>query len=102
MEASDLDQDSLQAPFEGRFPVNAGISGYVAATGETVNIVDAYDDERFDQAVDAGSDFVHRDGRKEGGWLSAFHLGRDICLFPAPYRLLSTLKLLKDTILFVS
>ena len=36
---------------EGRFPVNAGITGFVAATGETVNIADAYSDNRFDQEV---------------------------------------------------
>ena len=36
---------------EGRFPVNAGITGFVAATGETVNIADAYSDDRFDQEV---------------------------------------------------
>ena len=33
---------------DSRFPVNAGITGYVAATGETLNIVDAYKDPRFD------------------------------------------------------
>jgi hypothetical protein len=27
---------------DSRFPVNAGITGYVAATGETLNIKDAY------------------------------------------------------------
>ena len=30
-----------------------GISGFVAATGETVNLVDAYADPRFDPSVDA-------------------------------------------------
>ena len=39
---------------ESRFPVNAGITGFVAATGETLNIVDAYKDPRFDPSVDAG------------------------------------------------
>ena len=29
-----------------RFPVNVGITGYVATTGETVNILDAYSDSR--------------------------------------------------------
>ena len=52
LETADLENDSLKTPFEGRFPVNAGISGYVAATGETVNIVDAYADDRFDPSVD--------------------------------------------------
>ena len=36
---------------EGRFPVNPGITGYVAATGETINILDAYEDNRFDPKV---------------------------------------------------
>jgi hypothetical protein len=36
---------------ESRFPVNAGITGFVAATGETLNIVDAYKDPRFDQVA---------------------------------------------------
>ncbi len=66
MEAADLDNEHLRAPFEGRFPINAGITGYVAATGETVNIADAYEDHRFDPAVDrsagtaGGGDFRHK------------------------------------------
>ena len=36
---------------EGRFPVNPGITGYVAATGETINISNAYEDNRFDPTV---------------------------------------------------
>ena len=43
--------DSSSRGREGRFPVNAGITGFVAATGETVNIADAYSDDRFDQEV---------------------------------------------------
>ena len=31
---------------QGRFPVNVGITGYVATTGETVNIRDAGKDSR--------------------------------------------------------
>ena len=31
---------------QGRFPVNVGITGYVATTGQTVNIPDAYSDPR--------------------------------------------------------
>ncbi|KAH9492518.1 Dual 3',5'-cyclic-AMP and -GMP phosphodiesterase 11 [Bulinus truncatus] len=42
---------------EPRFPVNIGITGYVAATGETLNIPDAYNDKRFNSEVDAGTDF---------------------------------------------
>jgi dual 3',5'-cyclic-AMP and -GMP phosphodiesterase 11 len=59
LEAADLDDEAVRAPFEGRFPVNAGITGYVAATGETVNIADAWTDSRFDQTVDTGA-FRHR------------------------------------------
>ena len=36
---------------ESRFPVNAGITGFVAATGETLNIIDAYKDARFDPVI---------------------------------------------------
>ena len=32
-----------------RFPMDKGIAGYVAATGQTLNIVDAYGDERFNR-----------------------------------------------------
>lgn len=37
---------------EIRFPANLGIAGSVFTTGETVNIPDAYADERFNQEVD--------------------------------------------------
>jgi len=37
---------------DGRFPVNAGITGFVAATKQTVNIPDAYSDKKFDPSVD--------------------------------------------------
>ena len=33
---------------QSRFPVNVGITGYVATTGETVNIADAYSDSRYE------------------------------------------------------
>ncbi|XP_057313858.1 dual 3',5'-cyclic-AMP and -GMP phosphodiesterase 11-like isoform X2 [Hydractinia symbiolongicarpus] len=42
---------------EVRFPINIGITGYVATTGETLNIPDAYNDPRFDPSVDGGSGF---------------------------------------------
>ena len=35
-----------------RFPINKGVAGYVATTGETVNIKDAYKDQRFNREVD--------------------------------------------------
>jgi len=42
---------------EVRFPINIGITGFVATTGETLNIPDAYADPRFDPSVDEGSGF---------------------------------------------
>jgi GAF domain-containing protein len=37
---------------EIRVPLGAGIAGHVAATGETVNLQEAYDDPRFNREVD--------------------------------------------------
>ena len=37
---------------EIRFPIGKGIAGYVARTGETLNIKDAYSDSRFNPEVD--------------------------------------------------
>ena len=37
---------------EIRLPIGKGISGYVAQTGETINIPDAYADTRFDPSTD--------------------------------------------------
>ncbi len=37
---------------EIRFPVDKGLAGYVVRTGETVNITDAYNDDRFNPDVD--------------------------------------------------
>ena len=42
-----------------RFPLNAGITGYVAATGDTVNLADPYQDTRFDKAGDENTNFKH-------------------------------------------
>lgn len=60
LEAGDLDgdetdNDGRESPFEGRFPINVGITGFVATTGNTVNIPDAYSDHKFDQHVDDNS-----------------------------------------------
>src|SRR5581483_8050134 len=44
--------DGIDGIKEIRIPLGAGIAGYVATTGETVNIADAYADERFNSAVD--------------------------------------------------
>jgi GAF domain-containing protein len=35
-----------------RIPINAGLAGYVATTGQTLNINDVYEDPRFNQAID--------------------------------------------------
>lgn len=62
-EANDLasdDGESRTSPFESRFPINIGITGYVATTGETVNIPCAYDDAMFDTSVDDNSNFKHK------------------------------------------
>jgi adenylate cyclase len=34
-------------------PITAGIAGSVATTGKTVNLIDAYDDDRFNQNMDS-------------------------------------------------
>lgn len=43
-----------------RLPVGQGIAGHVAATGEPLNIADAYQDPRFNRAVDSATGFVTR------------------------------------------
>ncbi len=35
-----------------RFPVGIGIAGFVAESGETLNVCDAYNDPRFNKAID--------------------------------------------------
>lgn len=37
---------------EIRFPANKGLAGHVIKTGETINIKDAYSDERFNKEID--------------------------------------------------
>ncbi|XP_034100557.1 dual 3',5'-cyclic-AMP and -GMP phosphodiesterase 11 isoform X2 [Drosophila albomicans] len=62
-EANDLSEDeanSRTSPYESRFPINIGITGHVATTGETVNVPNAYEDDRFDASVDDNSSFKHR------------------------------------------
>ena len=39
-------------------PIGQGIAGTVAATGETINIVDAYSDPRFSSAADKATGYV--------------------------------------------
>ena len=42
---------------EIRLPVGAGIAGSVAATGETINIPDAYKDQRFNRKIDQATGY---------------------------------------------
>jgi signal transduction histidine kinase len=42
---------------EIRLPVGTGIAGTVAATGDTINIIDAYTDSRFNPKVDQASGY---------------------------------------------
>ena len=39
-------------PITIRLPIGKGIAGYVAATGDTLNIPDAYLDTRFNPEID--------------------------------------------------
>ncbi|XP_054713241.1 dual 3',5'-cyclic-AMP and -GMP phosphodiesterase 11-like isoform X2 [Uloborus diversus] len=54
-----VEDENRKSPFEGRFPINIGITGYVATTGETLNISDVHADSRFDPLVDRDSSFSH-------------------------------------------
>ena len=60
LEASEIDLEASEreqafASRDGRFPINAGITGFVAATKQTVNIQDAYCDHRYiDYTVHSG------------------------------------------------
>jgi adenylate cyclase len=45
---------------EIRIPANRGIAGYVASTGQTLNIADAYKDPRFDPSTDKRTGYVTR------------------------------------------
>ena len=45
---------------EIRIPRDSGIAGAVATSGRTLNIPDAYADERFDRSVDRDSGFTTR------------------------------------------
>ncbi|GIY89690.1 dual 3',5'-cyclic-AMP and -GMP phosphodiesterase 11 [Caerostris darwini] len=56
MKAANIDSSD---PFEGRFPINVRIAGYVATSGETLNIPDVHQDDRFDPSVDEDSNFRH-------------------------------------------
>ncbi|CAF1123550.1 unnamed protein product [Adineta ricciae] len=52
---SDIDGEKRSASDECpciRFPMDKGIAGYVATTGKTLNILDAYSDSRFNRDID--------------------------------------------------
>ncbi len=49
-----------QTMIEIRIPANRGIVGYVASTGEALNIPDAYKDPRFDPTTDKKTGYVTR------------------------------------------
>ncbi|XP_055948620.1 dual 3',5'-cyclic-AMP and -GMP phosphodiesterase 11-like isoform X3 [Argiope bruennichi] len=51
------DPESRKCSFEGRFPINMRITGYVATTGATLNIPDVRHDDRFDSSVDGCNGF---------------------------------------------
>lgn len=46
---------------EIRLPMNTGIAGAVATTGDTIDIADAYQDSRFNSAIDASLDYRTKD-----------------------------------------
>ncbi|KEG13908.1 cAMP specific phosphodiesterase [Trypanosoma grayi] len=54
-------EDTLEAHFEDgnvvTIPAGAGIAGFVARTGETVNIADVYADDRFNRDVDKATGY---------------------------------------------
>jgi len=43
---------------EIRFPADKGLAGHVALTGSTINIQDAYNDERFNKEIDSKTGYV--------------------------------------------
>ena len=43
-----------------RFPVGTGIAGFVAETGETLNVHDAYKDPRFNATIDEQTGYTTR------------------------------------------
>ncbi len=51
----------VDAGKEIRIPLGAGIAGHVAATGQAINIPNAYEDPRFNRAVDQSHRLPHRE-----------------------------------------
>ncbi|PAV67774.1 hypothetical protein WR25_04267 isoform F [Diploscapter pachys] len=52
-----LDEDGAK---DLRFPMNKGIAGYVATTGQVLNIENAYEDSRFNPEVDSKTGYTTR------------------------------------------
>jgi GAF domain-containing protein len=50
----------LLSIFTFSFPVGTGIAGYVAETGETLNVHDAYNDPRFNPSIDEQTGYTTR------------------------------------------
>ncbi len=57
---SKVARDSSDTPLEIRIPMDSGIAGHVAQTGQAVNIPDAYADPRFNRSVDQETGFRTR------------------------------------------
>ncbi|XXQ33008.1 Phosphodiesterase [Plasmodiophora brassicae] len=53
-----VSKDASAAGF--RFPIGKGIAGFVASSGESLNIVDAYKDDRFSSVLDRQSNYQTR------------------------------------------
>lgn len=47
-----MNTDSATMATSKRFPMGKGLAGHVAATGQVLNIKDAYEDSRFNKSVD--------------------------------------------------
>ncbi|XP_032242286.1 probable 3',5'-cyclic phosphodiesterase pde-5 isoform X2 [Nematostella vectensis] len=54
------DSRSSQLQKEIRFPKTKGVAGYVATSGETLNISDAYHDDRFNREIDIQTGYTTR------------------------------------------
>jgi adenylate cyclase len=57
---SKVAQDDGDEPLDIRVPLDSGIIGHVASTGEVYNATDAYDDPRFNRTVDARTGYRTR------------------------------------------
>ena len=47
-----VNQARAEVRDKARFPIGKGIAGYVAQTGETLNVAEVYKDERFNSTID--------------------------------------------------